>query len=258
VPFLRELWSSAEQQQNYLMGLPEGADLGITPVSPPQNHYITLKGTSTLKADGSLEGELTIDAEGQSDAAVRRVFTGGYKSEWNKAIEADLKRVNPAAVLNSAEYGNPYDYMKGPIHIVIRYQVPGYALVSGDVIIFKSFIANGFMKRAMAHLSADVTPETRQYPFRDRCSRLVKLEEVITLPGTYTVSSKPSAEPFGDAIASADCKYELSRDGDKLSMKQDLSFNKRIYDASDWPSYRKATMEQMKFASEPVILKKSK
>jgi hypothetical protein len=258
VPFLRELWSSAEQQQNYLMGLPEGADLGITPVSMPQNHYITIKGASTLKADGSLEGEITIDAEGQSDGAVRRVFTGGYKSEWNKAIEADLKRVNPAAVLNSAEYGNPYEYMKGPIHIVIKYQVPGYALVSGDMLIFKSFVANSFMKRAMGHLYADVSPETRQYPFRDRCSRLVKLEEVITLPGNYTVSYKPAAEPFTDPVASADCSYQLSREGDRLAMKQDLSFNKRIYEASDWPSYRKATMEQLKFANELVILIKSK
>ena len=32
VPFLRELWSSAEQQQQYLMGVPEGADLGTTPL----------------------------------------------------------------------------------------------------------------------------------------------------------------------------------------------------------------------------------
>jgi len=37
VPFVRELWSSAEQQQNYLMGVPEGADLAITAVSAPDN-----------------------------------------------------------------------------------------------------------------------------------------------------------------------------------------------------------------------------
>jgi len=39
VPFLRELWSSVEQQQNYLMGVPEGSDLMITPLSAPENHF---------------------------------------------------------------------------------------------------------------------------------------------------------------------------------------------------------------------------
>ena len=38
VPFCRELWSSAEQQQNYLPGVPEGSDLRLTPVSAPENH----------------------------------------------------------------------------------------------------------------------------------------------------------------------------------------------------------------------------
>lgn len=36
VPFCRELWSSAEQQQNYLPGVPEGSDLCLTPVSAPE------------------------------------------------------------------------------------------------------------------------------------------------------------------------------------------------------------------------------
>ena len=40
VPGVRELWSSAEQQQEYLMGVPEGADLMSTPLSPPEKHFI--------------------------------------------------------------------------------------------------------------------------------------------------------------------------------------------------------------------------
>ena len=42
VPFVRELWSSAEQQQNYLPGIPEGSDLLVTPVSAPENHYFKI------------------------------------------------------------------------------------------------------------------------------------------------------------------------------------------------------------------------
>ena len=53
VPFCRELWSSAEQQQNYLPGVPEGSDLCITPVSAPENHYVRIKADNRLYADGT-------------------------------------------------------------------------------------------------------------------------------------------------------------------------------------------------------------
>ena len=185
------------------------------------------------------------------------MFTGWYRSEWNKELESELKRVNPEARLVSAEYGDPYNYMKGPIHVVLKYEVPDYAIDGGNVMIFKSFIADGFLKRAMSHLYMDTRLENRQYPFRDRCSRLVQLEDNITLPGSFTVQSIPKAEPFSDTTASANCRYELSADGKSLNMTQDLRFDKRIYQASEWPSYRRAVMEQEKFAEEPVILKKS-
>jgi hypothetical protein len=146
--------------------------------------------------------------------------------------------------------------MAGPINIRIKYEVPGYALASKDVILMKSFIANGFLKRAMSHLYTNTGLETREYPFRDRCSRLVELEEVITLPGSFAIKSKPEGEAFLDEVASANCRYTLAADRKTLTMKQELSFSKRIYEASEWPSYRKAVMEQNKFADEPVVLTK--
>lgn len=77
VPFLRELWSSAEQQQNYLPGVPEGSDLQITPLSAPENHYFKIYANTSLDEKGTLSGEFTVMAEGQSDGAVRRIFTSG-------------------------------------------------------------------------------------------------------------------------------------------------------------------------------------
>ena len=65
VPFCRELWSSAEQQQNYLPGVPEGSDLCITPVSAPENHYVRIKADNRLDADGTLRGTFTLTAEGR-------------------------------------------------------------------------------------------------------------------------------------------------------------------------------------------------
>lgn len=95
VPFCRELWSSAEQQQNYLPGTPEGTDLCLTPISDPENHYVRIKAQNTLDEKGTLKGTFTIEAEGQSDSNIRRIFTTGFQSEWAHTMERQLLNVSP-------------------------------------------------------------------------------------------------------------------------------------------------------------------
>ena len=90
VPFCRELWSSAEQQQNYLPGVPEGSDLCLTPVSAPENHYVRIKANNKLDAKGTLTGQFTITAEGQSDSNIRGMFTRGWQSQWKNMLESQL------------------------------------------------------------------------------------------------------------------------------------------------------------------------
>ncbi len=167
VPFIRELWSSAEQQQNYLIGLPEGADLMITPVSPPENHYLKIKARSSIMADGTLEGSLSVEAEGQTDAAVRGgIFIREYKSEWDKALEAELLKVHPAAVITQMDYGDPIDYLSGPITINISYQIKGYAITGDNEIIFTPpLLATPFMSRAMGHLYFNTDQEEKNMVF---------------------------------------------------------------------------------------------
>ena len=132
VPFCRELWSSAEQQQNYLPGVPEGSDLCVTPVSAPENHYVRIIADNRLKADGTLVGKFTISAEGQSDSNIRRIFTTGFQSEWRNTMEKQLLNVSPKAVMKSVDYGrSPRDYQKAPISITFTYEIPEYAM-TGD------------------------------------------------------------------------------------------------------------------------------
>lgn len=90
VPFCRELWSSAEQQQNYLPGVPEGSDLCTTPVSAPENHYVRIHADNRLDEKGTLRGQFTITAEGQSDSNIRRIFTTGWQSDWQNTMEKQL------------------------------------------------------------------------------------------------------------------------------------------------------------------------
>lgn len=253
VPFLRELWSSAEQQQNYLMGIPEGADLGITPISSPENHYFRLTGKSVINIDGSLTGSFTLTAEGQTDAAVRRFFTSGLKEQWKMQMERELLKVAPRAQLISLDYGDPYAYLQGPISINFNYRIPEYAVVGASEIIFVPFLASELFKSVQSHLSTNTSPEERKYPFRDRCSRLVEINEIVTVPAGYQMVSSPASTDLKGTAASFTAS--VTQTGNSIILYEKGRFEKRVYEASDWPDYKAAVQAQKNFANEAVVLK---
>ena len=253
VPNVRELWSSAEQQQGYLIGTAEGCDLMETPISPAENHYIRIVGESAIDKDGTLTGTVTVTAEGQSDAAVRGVFSA-RQSEWRRNLELELLKVAPQAEIIDIQYTNPDRYLDQPVSITYRYRIPDYAVVGKDAIQFIPLSARGFYSRAMRHLNFNLKPETRTQPFSDRCSRLVDIRETVTLPFAPTQMHYPMVDGIANPAAAFGCGFQM--DGKKLTFGEQAVFGKRVYDAEDWPAFRAAAMAQKKVAETPVILTK--
>lgn len=254
VPGVRELWSSAEQQQGYLMGLPNGADLMETPVSPAEKHYVRIFGNTKIKKDGTLEGSLTITAEGQSDAAVRGVFKA-RQSEWRSNLEKELLRIAPNATIKSITHTDEDRYLEQPVSITYSFSIPNYATFDGNSLIFIPLSARNFYRRAMGHLSFDTTLVERTQPFADRCSRLVDIKETITLPGNYTTMDYYAKIPgVVSPAVNYGCGFQI--DGNKFIFGETVMLNKRVYDATDWPAFRQAVVNQNTVASTPVILYK--
>lgn len=256
VPFRRELWSSAEQQQNYLIGTPKGNRLAETPLSAAKDHYVYINNSAELSQDGTLNGEVTIEAEGQSDAAVRSMFTSAFRAQWEANIEKELLDVYPQVKIIAKHFGNPYDYMKAPIKVVIKYTVPDYAVITDKEIILKSFTASGIFKRAQAQLGYDTTVTSRKYAFRDRCSRFVKISDNIKLPSAGKAIYIPNQKTVNGKSASYDGKYNLK--DSKLMLEETITLNKRVYDSEDWKDYRDVVAAQQKMNSERVVLSRTK
>lgn len=252
VPFVRELWSSAEQQQNYLMGVPESAGLEETEISPPENHYFKIIANSEIMSDGTLQGRFTLTAEGQSDAAVRRMFTSSFRSRWKIQLERELVRISPYARITQLDFGDPYDYQSGPISIIIHYLIPNYALITEKEIIFTPLTASHLFKNSQGQLSMNLSPAERKFPFRDRCSREVELLEFIRLPKPCTLTYYPQPQEVKGEYSAYTGAYEL--EGNTLKMKQQISFAKRVYDAIDWKDYKQSVRNQNQMAEEKVIL----
>lgn len=254
VPFTRELWSSLEQQQDYLMGVPGGADLKETPISPPENHYYKMNGTSTLKAAGTLEGQFTIEAEGQSDAALRGMFTGNFKSDWDRTLEKKIKKISPDIEILEMEYSEPYQYLEENMKITVKYRISNYATISKNNILFTPVVALELFQNANHHLRFDPGAEERKFGFRDRCSRLVELHETVNLPDHSEAVYIPEASKIKGSAASFEGGYQIK--DNKLILNETIRFEKRKYKADEWYNFKTVVEAQKKLANEKVILKK--
>lgn len=254
VPFCRELWSSAEQQQNYLPGVPEGSDLCITPISAPENHYVRIKADNRLDTKGTLTGQFTITAEGQSDSNIRRIFTEGWQSQWKNSMENQLLAVSPKARLLSVDYGkNPKDYQAAPIKITFRYEIPEYTVPGENEMLLKPMVMNNLYNQVKSYLHINTDLEERQYGFKDGCSRLVELDETIQLPAGYQLLSE-AKEAYKQSNA-ADFEGYVRQEDQKIKLHQKLSLKKRVYEASDWEGFREAVNAHKSFADYLIIKK---
>ncbi|MEI7663435.1 MAG: DUF3857 and transglutaminase domain-containing protein [Bacteroidota bacterium] len=252
VPFVRELWSSAEQQQQYLMGVPEGADLATTPISDPENHYVKIDGVSRLQENGTLSGRITVTGEGQSDATIRGLFKYSNKTAWFQNIERELLRVCPQAKVTMVKYSDPADYLNYNIWVAIDYTIPEFAMISGTRMMFTPLSAAGIFKNFQGQLSFETGMKERKYAFRDRCSRTVEINESISLPVIKKLVR--TAEPVDKKGNSASFSGGYTLTNGSLIFAGKAVFGKRTYEAQDWPEFKAAVDAQNRFAEQPVVI----
>lgn len=254
VPFKRELWSSAEQQQNYLPGIPEGSDLCLTPVSDPMNHYLKIDAKTALAADGTLTGEFVVNAEGQSDGSVRSPFLQGFADRVYRALEAQLLAVSPQAVLEGYSCKDAKEYQKAPISLKIKFSIPAYATVGEGVIMCKPFVFTDIYSGVCSFLRVDTSVKERKYAFKDGCSRYVEMKETMTLPAGYKMVQEAATVSAEGSVAHA--SGTLSQTGNKLRAERKISLGKRVYEAADWGEFREAVNAYKAIANNMLVFEK--
>ena len=113
-------------------------------------------------------------------------------------------------------------------------------------------VASNIFMRAQAHLYANTGSEEKEYPFRDRCSRLVELNETISLPPFNNVVYLPEEDDKDGSAASFTGGYEIGENEIKISEK--IKIKKRLFEPEEWSNYKSVIEAQNKFANEKVIL----
>lgn len=253
IPGAREMWSSAEQQQEFLLGIPGGADVMTTPVSPAENHYWNASSSAKLLDDGTLEGTITIEAEGQSDGMLRRAFSRSYRSSWEDNFVSQFMKKFPGSDIRILEMPAVEDLSK-PFAIRMSYRIPAYAAMDGKRVLITPLLADLPFDDSFnaAELGINTSLEKRSYGFRTRCSKLVQLEEVIKLPSGLRAEKLPENVSKTGAPASFNASFSMQ--GGSLRMTAEHRLEKRVYDAAEWPEFRAALIARKDLARTSIIL----
>ena len=252
VPGVRELWSSAEQQQEYLMGIPEGADLMSTPISPPEKHYLHYAIDSRIDEKGGLIATVKITAEGQSDSRLRRYLGSGFIHESSAFKKMMLGRQDPRIRITGIEHTDTGD-LSSPMEVTFRLHVPE-ALIRGKRYSFLSPLSSRLpLSDAMVFNRLRTQVKKRDFPFRTRCSQRVRVTETIRLPGRMQMVFKPQFQVVSGS--GADFKGKISSQGNRVTIFKEIRLKKRIYQPEDWPGVRDSVLEFKKPEGAKLIFR---
>jgi hypothetical protein len=138
------------------------------------------------------------------------------------------------------------------MNISVKFRIPDYAIITDKEIIFTPIVASNIFMGAQAHLTVNVDSLEKTYPFQDRCSRLVELNETITLPAFAEAAYIPEENDIDGSAASFSGNYKIENNQIQLSEK--IIIKKRLFEPDEWTNYRSVVKAQQKFAKEKIIL----
>jgi hypothetical protein len=252
VPYSNELWSSAEQEQNYVIGTPWGEDLMITPYSPPENHVLLIESHANIDKNGYLAGSMKIAGTNYMDQRMRRYLGTHRRDDLKAFIEGWLSSLSNAVELKSYSIGDALDF-DADFALEIEYEIPGYALVSDDAIDFSSPacrlpFGSGYLFRA----STVTGPKTREHPLFIWFTQTLEWNETIRLPG--------GMKPLGiDKKVNQDAEYasltaERMFKGRMLRNNGKILVKRRLIPPESYEDFRRIITEARDYANENIII----
>jgi hypothetical protein len=251
-PFSREIWSSAEKPQNYVIGSPRGEVLMETPDAPASDNFVKVVGESRLDEEGDMEGTFTITAGNYSETNLVWTVVNSPASEVRAAFEHFLERVSPSAELLSLQTSDPIDVTK-PFKIVLKYRVPGYAMVYGGSLAFTPPLARNILEgRRLTDFVAAVKGESRKYDIFLRATRLFDYQDTVFLPkGFSSLKAAPEYAKVDGPAAAFSAGVSVSPG--KLVYSEQITIKKKIVPASEYAGL-KETVEAASDAAGGLVV----
>jgi hypothetical protein len=254
-----ETWSSREGQQHYVIGTPDGEELMLSPRFRAEDNALHAEARSTIEADGDLAGTLEITAFGAAEQQLRRDLGQALPTRERQAwFEELVARIAPGATVEpvAVRYADLRDWKK-PLRLLIRYRIPGYALVGSDGSIrFAPVTARQFLAgpRLAPHLAVP-DKEAITQGLMLWVPRMTEMHEIVALPAGYRVVHAPEDRAIDNPTASLAVHAEPR--GSTLRFTHILTVKERIVEPDAWPDLGEAVRASLDLPRDLVVLERS-
>jgi len=195
----RELLPAEDCDQSYLVCRPEGEDLKVSPVPPPEQHMMRIMTTGVLSAPGALEAKSELAFEGINDDAYRNAFSHMKPDEMRRFFERDLKTAMPGARLKSLKI-TPEDMMdvSVPLRAELEFSVDSMTAAGNG----KSVVSLPWIGKSLGVVNfilGGAGLDTRKYPMRTEVTCGLEEDVSIKMAAEYAGAvSMPSCPPVDD------------------------------------------------------------
>jgi transglutaminase-like putative cysteine protease len=195
----KDLLPSMDRNQSFLVCRPEGEEIKVSPINPPEENMMTIKTTGTLNAEGLLEAKSELSFEGVNDNSYRDAFAHMKPDDRLRFFERNLKRVMPGARLKSLKL-TPEDMLdvSSTVHAVIEYSAEGMtASGNGKAMVSMPWVGKGL--GIVNFILGGTGLEKRKYPLQTFVACGLKEDIAIQVSTEFTATvSMPNCPPLND------------------------------------------------------------
>ncbi|HKP11176.1 MAG TPA: DUF3857 domain-containing protein, partial [Blastocatellia bacterium] len=202
-----------------------------TPLSPPEKSLVKRTAVLTLDADGTLEGDATVEYTGHQAMAKKETFDEESQEEREQALRDQIKARMSAAEVSNIKIENVTDPVK-PLVYRFHLRVPGYAERTGK----RLFLQPAFFEKgapALFSASARRHQVYFHYVWQEHD------DVTISLPPGFALDNADAPAPFKvNDVAQYGVKMQVVGKNEKLIYRRDWMFNALIFPQTSYASVK--------------------
>ncbi len=254
-PFSAELWSSAEREQHYVIGTPEGATLMKTPYLPPEHNRLRVVARSKIDMKGDLVSEVTITGHGYLEDRLRRQIAYRSVLELGHSFSSMLVRVAPTARLEDLRFSD-HRRLDRPMTIKLRYRVARYANVGDRVLRTGMPVASHLLGSALFAdwLVATEAPKRRSAIWL-RSPQLLEFKEELALPRGFALIGPPLDDNTETDQGRVQASLQATKQG--LRYTETIRIAQRNVAPGDYAALKQLADAVRALRQRPVYLERS-
>jgi|GEM_PF-20337 len=254
VPFNNDIWSKLETEQHYVIGHPDGVDLGQIRYSPPEESPLKIAHNATLGMDGSLTGKIRFDGEGALDSRLRRIVYQRSMASLPDYVASLLSEMGDG-ITNIEVTHRKVDDFTGYMWWEVNYTIKDYAKMVDGGLEFKPGLLNVVKDHAYLFRAGSVGwGEERENDIFLYYTQRLDITENIKLPKGFSLANEVENVSLNETYAAFDASIAMERKGLKISSLTDV--RRRQIPPSGYQGFKKVIDEMDDWAGTTVRVTK--